>query len=151
MALNKQIHIYNLDTSAFYNECEENMHKKLNKMYLFRTTLRKKRLNKNTVESDYARLDKYLTNTNRRIANLKRKLHSELNSNSTIRTLNKKHLNIRNIISVFESVLTRTIGIPTNELSTDIMVVRTYFFKVLEDIMIDGFMLGEEKICLFYL
>ena len=46
---------------------------------------------------------------------------------------------------MFESVLTRTIGAKTNELSLDIMVVRTYFFDILEDIMLNGFILGDEK------
>ena len=56
----------------------------------------------------------------------------------------------KNIISVFESVLTRTIGAETDNLNTDIIVVQTYFSKVLHDLIKYGFMWNNEKyICFF--
>ena len=80
---------------------------------------------------------------------LKDKLYIEFNKNNSIRNLRPESLNKRNIISVFDSVLTRTMGIEENNLSEDIMIVQTFFFDVIEDIILEGFMYGEEKyVCL---
>lgn len=149
MALQKQIHIYNLDTSCFYNDVEQLMHRRLNKMYLFRKTLRKRLNNKNINEDTKNKISKYFTNTNRRIQNLKTKLCGALSNNTNIRYLNKNSLNDRNVISIFESSLTRIIGTPINTLTTDIMVVRVYFFDVLKDIIYNGFLLDDEKYVFF--
>lgn len=80
---------------------------------------------------------------------LKDKLYIEFSKNVGIRNLRPEYLNKRNIISVFDSVLARTMGIAENTLSTDIMIVQTFFFDVIEDIILDGFMYGEDKfVCL---
>ena len=142
MALDKQVYIYNLDTSMFYNEKEKSLHKRLNKMYLFRKSLQKR---KNGDE----RVNKYLTNVNRRIRNLKDILKKEIKCNEEIRQLDEEYMNDHNVISIFESALTRILQIPTDTLSTDIMVVRTYFFDVLKDLIFNGFLYNGEKYIFF--
>ncbi len=149
MALNKQIHIYNLDTSSFYNDKEMKIHKRLNKMYLFRSTLQKRKNKKDIPKEITLKLDRYITNVNRRLRNLKAELNKEFDCNNSIRQLNEKALSNRNIISIFESSLTRIMQIPTNTLSLDLMVVRTYFFNVLEDIILNGFIYSGEKYIFF--
>ena len=149
MALQKQVHIYNLDTSCFYNEKEEAIHRKLNKMYIFRMTLNKRKNKKDLSEETIAKLNKYITNVNRRIKNLKQKLRKEFDCNSGIRVLNENNLNTRHIISMFESTLTRVLGIPTNTLSDNIMVVRTYFFDVLKDLILNGYTCNNKKYVYF--
>ena len=42
----------------------------------------------------------------------------------------------KNIISVFESMLTRNLGMQTGELYDDIIVVRTYYFEVIRDLIL---------------
>lgn len=39
--LNKQVHIYSIDTSAFYNDQENKLHNKILKSYRYRDHLRK--------------------------------------------------------------------------------------------------------------
>jgi hypothetical protein len=145
LALKNQIHIYNLDTSCFYNESEQLIHKKLSKLYSFRKKLRKLNEKKDVP----AKVAKYLTNANRRIGKLKTTLQEEFAKNSGLRDLNKQSLTQYNVISIFESTLTRKIGIETNSLSRDIMVVRTYYFDILRDLMFYGFMLDGEKYVYF--
>ena len=82
LALDKQVHIYSVDTAAFYDEDEQKIHRKLNRMYLFRKTLKKRKRNNNLDKKTFEKINKYLTNTNRRIKNLKDRLISELKTNS---------------------------------------------------------------------
>jgi hypothetical protein len=126
------------------------IHKHLNKRYRFKNELHKKRNKlKNADEETKAKIDKHITNSNKKIKKLKEKLYAQFKIHKGIRNLNPDTLNSRNIISVFDSSLTRIIGIPENTLSKDIMVVQTYFFDVIKDIILDGFMLeGEKYVCL---
>jgi len=124
----------------------------LSRLYKYKFELNKKR-KKLKGKKENKELSKYYTkhmsNANKMIKKLKDKLYIEFNKNTGIRNLRPESLNKRNIISIFDSVLTRTMQIPENTLSTDIMIVQTFFFDVIEDIILDGYMYGEEKyVCL---
>lgn len=67
----------------------------------------------------------------------------------SIRTLNPKVIGNWNCISVFESSLTRTIGAKTDEICDDIMVVRIYYFDVLEDLVVNGYNYNGEHYVYF--
>lgn len=54
-----------------------------------------------------------------------------------------------NIISVFESYFTRTIGAKQDELSEDFMVVQVYYFDVIKDLIYHGFIYKGEKYVYF--
>lgn len=125
------------------------IHKKLNKVYRFKKKL-KKLSNKKNINEDYKEKLKTLTsNMNVRTKKLKEQIYLEFNKNMNIRSLNETSLNNRNVISIFDSVLTRTLNIQTNTLSYDIFVVQTYFFDILKDIIINGFMYGNERYVFF--
>lgn len=150
IALDKQIHLYMVDTSCFYNEKERILHNILNKNYKFRNILKKK-LNSKKIKNEHPELipkiEKYIANCSKRIPKLKNKLVAELKVNTDIRTLDENSVNIRNVISMFDSNLSRTLGIPINTFTKDIIIVQTYFFDVLENIILNGFMYeGEEYI-----
>lgn len=70
---------------------------------------------------------------------------NKLSSRKMIRRLRDEALNERNIISIFESSLTRMLGIETDELSTDIMVVKVYYFDIIQDLILNGFEYNGEK------
>ncbi|NFH40707.1 hypothetical protein FC977_13660 [Clostridium sporogenes] len=165
--MNKQVHIYSVDTSAFYNEEEKKIHSKMNKYYLFKKILKNRIIKydnklksknvKNKIKEHYKLLKnitKYnLRNINKRIKQLKDELLEEFKKTKEqnyIRILDKKnHLINKNIISVFESTLTRLLKIPINDISNDIIIVQTYFFDVLEDIILNGFVCDKEQyVCL---
>lgn len=138
-----------MDTSAFYNENELKIHKKLNKCYLLKKNFKKKSNKKNITQDVKNRYNTYITRCNIIAKKIKSKLCAEFPNNSVTRTLQNECLNKKNIISVFESTLTRILKIPENTLSLDLIVVRAYFFDILEDIILDGFYLNNEKyICL---
>ena len=56
-----------------------------------------------------------------------------------IRTIKENRLNDTNIISVFDSDLSRTIGIKQDELTDSLIVVQVYYFNVFKDISFYGF------------
>ena len=144
ISLDKQIYIYSVDTDAFYNEEEMKLHRRLNKNYLFRNELKKK-LKKQT-ESN--KINQILKNTNKRIKKTKEKLYKEFLKINTIRNMQEDYICEKNIISVFDSTLTRTLGIFPETISMDFIVVQTYFFDILKDLILNGFMYkGEKYIC----
>lgn len=146
MALSKQIHLFTVDTSAFYNEAEGKIHKKMNKRYLYQKKLNK--LKKNNAY-DEVRLNNSITNNKNKLKELKEKLKELLNLNKDIRVLDESVLNNKKIISTFDSSLTRVMNLVVNELTEDIFIVKTFYFKVIKDIIINGFYYkGEKYICL---
>lgn len=138
-SLSKQVHIYSVDTSAFYNDKENALHNKILKSYRYRDYLKK-------LEGNQKKHKKYIT---QRIANLKERLYLAFKEHNQTRTLRSDCLKDNNVISLFDSVLTRTLGIKENTLSLDIMVVQTYHFQVLEDIIDKGFIHNNEKYVYF--
>lgn len=71
--------------------------------------------------------------------------YNSLAENKYLRKLRDDAIIEKNVISVFESSLTRMLGIQTDQLSTDIMVVKTYYFDVMQDLILNGFEYDGEK------
>jgi len=71
--------------------------------------------------------------------------YNQTTDNKCIRRLAPSAIDEKNIISVFESTLTRTLGIGQDELSEDIIVVRTFYYDVMQDIIVNGFIHNGEK------
>lgn len=86
---------------------------------------------------------------NKQIKFYKGELYSDFKKNTSVRSLNPEYLTKYKIISVFESDLTRTLGIGQNELSEDLIIVQTYFFDVLKDIVVNGFTLNDQRYVCF--
>ena len=78
-------------------------------------------------------------------------LYNKVNQNELtdgkdhIRSINGDNLNDTNIISVFDSALSRTIGIKQDELTDVLIVVQVYYFDVFKDISFYGFAYKGEK------
>ena len=51
----------------------------------------------------------------------------------------EKRVNLSNVISMFESTLSRSFGIATNELTYDIFVLEIYYYPIAQDLIINGF------------
>jgi hypothetical protein len=163
--LNKQIHLYSIDTSFFYTDCEREIHSKIQEIQI---------KNKNEVKPKYehklkeikdlnnklAQLsdknvkfhklnetDEYkeYTTNNKEIKELKNKLKDEFAKNSELKRNITCGFRPKDIISMFESNLSRTIGVKTNEFTEDIIVVRVFFFEVFKSIVLNGFYFKGEK------
>ena len=73
------------------------------------------------------------------ISAAKEELCAALDRFEGVRVFRKEFVKDRNVISLFESALTRALGIETNALTMDLVVVKTCYFKVLHDIILRGF------------
>ena len=99
-------------------------------------------------EKDY--IDAIYLRMNRLLGRHKRSLQNEFESNKgKIRVLKANELNDRKVISVFDSALTRTVGIREGELSDDLVVVQTFFFEVFKELVSNGFMWNNEKYTIY--
>ena len=79
------------------------------------------------------------------------KVEANIESNGAhhIRELRDDAVTDKNIISVFDSYFTRTIGAKQDELCEDFMVVQVYYFDVIKDLIHFGFMYKGEKYVYF--
>ena len=67
------------------------------------------------------------------------------NGKDHIRCIREGSLKDNNVISVFDSALSRTIGIKQDELTDALMVVQVYYFDVFKDISFYGFIYNGER------
>lgn len=142
MALNKQIFCYSVDTSAFYEPEEQFYHERMLKLY----RLRKKY--KDKTNWDDKDLSWKKSAVNRVLAKEKETLSTILDkraNNREMRHLNPDVLNTKNTISLFTSSLTRAFKLSPNELTKDIIIVNVFFFQVFKNLVLDGFLIGDEK------
>lgn len=142
--LDKLIYTYSFDTSAFYNENEQKINKKLFNLRRCEKYLRGlKNKDNNQAITKRIRLIKKKTNI------LKTALRSSFSKNKNVRSLDKTHLRENNVVSIFDSVLSRTLDIKQNELTDEIVIIRAYYFEVLKDLIKDGFVHNGEKYIYF--
>ena len=145
LGLEKQIHVYSLDTACFYNQQEMSIHNKLIRLYYLRNKIKNKKIKDSLYTHQLNRIDKYINhNKNNLYVQFEQtRLRNEL------RELRTECINDKNVVSIFESFLTRTFQCKTNELTDDIMIVQVYFFQVAEDIIKNGFIYNGQKYVLF--
>lgn len=67
------------------------------------------------------------------------------NGKDHIRELREDSLNDNDVVSIFDSELSRTIGIQQDELTDALMVMQVYYFDVFKDVMLYGFTYKGEK------
>lgn len=93
-------------------------------------------------------INKEIKNHNSSIKLLKGELLKLLQMHRATRELRSEYVVDKNVISVFESMLTRTLGMKTGNLYDDFMVIRTYYFDVIEDLILNGYIYnGERYVC----
>lgn len=146
MSLNRQCFLYSVCTDAFYEPEEQEIHKRLLKLYSLRKLLKDSKLMaKNEIANDY---DFWKKSVNILIKaekdNLSEILNKRLNDR-TPRVLNPDALKDKAIISLFESSLTRALGISQNELTQDLFILNVFFFQIFESLVKDGFIYNGNK------
>lgn len=134
MALDKILHLYSVATDAFYTETEQYRHKRLLKLY-------KARQKKDIQSWRKKAINRVIKKEKNKLTDL---LNAHLEKKET-RQLNPVSLCDKNIISLFESSLTRALNLKTNELTKDLMILNVFFFQVFEDLVKYGFECEGEK------
>src|SRR5690606_20924889 len=160
--LDKQVYIYSVSTEAFYNDEEMIIHNRLSKLRILKSKISEK-INKIKIEikeaANQSEID-YLSERKSRLSIAARKINIKINKdkiklkvllskNKDIRELREDALQINKKIGMFDSALTRTLGMKIDTVSTDILVVRVYYYQVLEGLISEGFMYKGEKYIYF--
>ena len=184
--LDKQIHMYSIDTGNFYSNHEKYLHnmnckyrrernyvnnkllgieKKLKEFGYTNEDIKKLKNDKSEevdiINSSHDTVTEYLhwirliAHKREKAKKSKEKLLNLLSNKVTqneitdgkdhIRHIREDSLNDNNVISVFDSSLSRIIGIKQDELTDDLMVVQVYYFDVFKDISFYGFKYKGEK------
>lgn len=128
MALDKILYLYSVATDAFYTQEEQYIHKRLLKLY-------KARQKKNIPQWRKKCINRLIKKEKNKLTEL---LDQHIEKKET-RKLNINALSDKNIISLFESSLTRALDLKVNELTKDLMIVNVFFFQVFNDLVKYGF------------
>lgn len=127
MALERQCHIYSIGTDALYTPDERRLHQRMAKLHKLK--------NKDIPKWKKSSVNRLLRKHKERINEL---LNEKVNT-GLVRELPEGVVGDRNVISLFESSLTRFIGIKSNELSEKLFQVEFYFYQVMSDLIHNGF------------
>lgn len=171
MALDRQVHVYSVDTRAFYTEEEQVLDREITRLKALRRLLK----DAHAAFSGFYQNPSPAAGTARRLEALARELggfpsrqeaealeeragaltpqisarkeemRALLNRFDGVRQFRPEFLNVKNVVSVFESALTRTLELETGKLTLDLLVVKTCYFKVLRDLIVKGFLLNGER------
>ncbi len=159
--LDRQYHLYSVDTASFYSNHEKNLH---DQNFRFHTEQKyieeklsalKKVCASPDTDPEYQKWLELREHKRRKIRESKEKLLMLLShkaaqnevsdGNDHIRALREDSLNDTRVVSVFDSALSRTIGIEQDELTDTMVIVQIYYFDVFRDLSFYGFMWRGEK------
>ncbi len=140
--------MYSLDTSCFYTDEEVQIQTKLRGLKLEISALKQKQ-NKMEQEAAEQMTSGKLKLLTQQYDTLKEEFKILLQSNTSTRELRKESVKDSNLIAVFDSFLTRTLNINQDEITKDLFIVETYYFKVLEDLIKYGFIYEKHKYVCF--
>lgn len=152
MALDKQIHLYSIDTSRFYNDKEfEISKKKIKSTYIVKDLKEKLKKEKNEKKIEF--YNKWIKRFNAFKSSYAEELTSEIKKNSEknisdaiMRELNYRESNKDNfLVSEFTSSVTRSFEIKEDEITEDIIIVRVYYVDLFEDLLHNGFIYNGKK------
>lgn len=142
--LNRLFYIYGIDTSSLYTDEEMMIEMKLNTIRRLKSLLN----NPDCVEKKVV---------NDRIKTLKDTLLSEMESNKSLvrevrpRSIFRDDGSVKpsKKVSVFDSALTRALGLAENEFNDSMVIVRVYYFQIAESIIKNGFRIDGERYIFF--
>lgn len=155
MGLDKLVYIPSVGTDALYSPEEKAIHERLLKLYHARMKQDVNYFDKPDKKTKKRRKAKPWEKQpwkkacyNRLIKKEKDKLTALLDENvksTKPRVLDSSLICTKTTVSLFESALTRALGIKTWNFSKDLIILNVFFFQVFESAVKYGFMLDGEK------
>lgn len=134
MALQNQVYIYSVDTKAFYTDEEDELEKQMIAKRLEKTQMKKDGADVSAITQE--------------LSEMKESLKEKFLEFDGVRKIRDEYLVDTNVVSIFESTLTRTLNMKTDELSDALLIIRVYFFEVFKNLCLNGFDInGEHYVC----
>lgn len=168
MALDNQVHLYSIDTCAFFTKKENQIYRKIYKLkeevkkiyeihkkiyFEVNNILQSKKSHVTKTDIKTIMSEEVISHIKHKrliIKSKEKQLHKYFKNNlNSQRIINSQHLKDRNIISVFNSELIRSLGVKQDEITEDLIIVRIFYFKVLKSLMNNGFTYNGEKYVYF--
>lgn len=152
--LNKQYNIYSVDTEYFYTKKERYLHKKRSRLTreYDKLNILIQELKEKGGDDDKSKLDFYKQikkMKGQKVKNTKEKLiqcfQDRLKSTDVPRELKHISNSGTEVISIFDSNVTRLLHMSSDGINEDLIIVRTYFFDILQDIILNGFVFKGKK------
>lgn len=137
MSLQTQIYLHSVDTSCFYDDNEMALHRRLVRLY----SLRKRWKDDNKPDWRIKSVNRLLKKEKARLSEL---LDDAVNRNVT-RELRQDAVTDKTVVNLFESDLTRSLGLEPFKLTDELFIVNVFFFQVFNDLVKRGFMYNGEK------
>lgn len=128
MPLDKISYIYSVGTDSMYQGEEKKIHQQMNK-------LRYITFQKNCPDWKKRSVNRLLKKRKERL----QIVLDEVKDSNLVRVLDKTELKQTNVISLFESTLTRFCEIKSGELSDKLIQVEFYFYQVMKNLICNGF------------
>lgn len=160
MSLDKMVYVYSLGTFSFHDDVENGIFRKMSHLKSHKKMLNnfktgmKIELEVDKDKKKQMKARKKEINAEIRLANeklneYKKELYAAFNDHKGIRTLRVDELKEQNVVSLFDSVLTRTMQMTEDEITHDILIIQSYHIKVFEGLIKDGFIHNNEKYIYF--
>lgn len=147
--LNRLYDVLSFDTSSFYTDDEAAIEARLQKARRILGNIEKKHSSGKYSDSGYKRHKKWINGILRDLKDeLKREI-DRFNSTGMTRTVRQNAKNTHNVVSVFDSTLTRAFGMREDALNPSMVIVRVYFFGVFESIVKNGFYMDGKRYIFF--
>ena len=137
MSLQTQIYLHSVDTSCFYDDNEMTLHKRLVRLYL----LRKRWKDGNKPDWNIKSVNRLLKKEKARLS----ELLDDAVSRNVIRELRQDTVTDKTVVNLFESDLTRSLGLEPFKLTDELFIVNVFFFQVFNDLVKRGFIYNGEK------
>lgn len=156
IALSKLYPIYSFQTSAFYTDEEMALDRRLCELRAKgnrgkkRTDLKKKTRQQRENEKMPPLTKAERRENNEAIKATKEALRELLQSNMGLtRTVRDDFKIDKNLVCIFDSDLTRSLGLSEDRLNEDIIIIKVYYYEVAENIIKNGFYMNGEKYVFF--
>lgn len=158
--LNKQYNLYSVDTSNFYTRKERKLHKKkciLSKEYSELSAIIKD-LKNNIKDTDAEKRLLFYQSIKKLKGQKIKEVKEELIScfkerlqrtNQQPRKLTHVSTFGSEIISIFDSNVTRLFHMNEKDINNDLIIIRSYYFDILKDIILNGFVFQGFKYVFF--
>lgn len=146
--LQNQVKLYSLGIDSFFTQRERELNKKIKRCEFIKSGKPKRDKFAKRHNSTIEITEHQKKRLNKLIKYYKEQLDEEFIKNQSfniIRELNEGDLVPKKLIAMFESTLTRAMGLKTNDLTTDFMVITVYHRKPAEDVIKRGFIYNGEK------
>lgn len=149
MALNKFYHVFGIDTAMLYTDKEKMLDNRI-RYWRNKKTEYKNNIKSDTPAEEVQKIKALMTKLEHQVQLAKSELKEELVKNEgVVRTLADDSISERNIVSVFDSSLSRSFGLKEEYVNREVIIIQVYYFEICKSIIKHGFYYKGDKYVFF--